>query len=76
MIVYKWKKETVNDEEELVPTLNQLEQDGWEIFNVLPTIKFETKRTFGVSVQLPSMVSHIVVARKKLESLNRSSVDG
>jgi hypothetical protein len=66
--MFKWKvARAVRDN--LEECLNDWQAEGWEIFNVIPTLSFvNTKIVMGVSAPLPQNVEYDIILRKKGES--------
>lgn len=62
--MFQWKVETVSAVQ-LESSLNRLEDAGWEIFNVVPTLKFENTKVVMATVSLPKEIEYNLVVRKR-----------
>tara|TARA_Y100000034_G_C6828569_1_gene373832 strand:+ start:703 stop:915 length:213 start_codon:yes stop_codon:yes gene_type:complete len=64
--MYNWKA-VKSGRNALEQSLNELEKDGWEVFNVIPTLSFvNTKIVMGVSAMLPQNVEYDILVRKRV----------
>lgn len=61
--MYDWKVDTVS--EDLQGALNKYDGDGWEIFAVVPTLKFENTKVVMATVSLPKQIEYNIVMRKR-----------
>ena len=53
------------EEGDLDEKLNGIEE-GWEVFNVMPNLRFErVKMGFGISVSLPCEITYTIVFKKE-----------
>lgn len=64
--MYEWKVDTVS--EGLESALNKYECEGWEIFAVVPTLKFENTKVVMATVSLPKQIEYNIVMRKRKSS--------
>jgi hypothetical protein len=64
--MYEWRVETVS--EGLEAALNKHEWEGWEIFSVVPTLKFENTKVVMATVSLPKQIEYNIVMRKRKSS--------
>lgn len=63
--MYTWKVASAN-REGLEGALNGFQEEGWEIFNIVPTLDFvNTKIVMGVSAPLPQNVEYDIICRKQ-----------
>jgi hypothetical protein len=63
--MYQWKVETCQIDV-LEEKLNFYQNCGWEIFQVVPTLKFENTNVVMTSVSLPKQIEYNIVMRKPI----------
>ena len=61
------------DHATLESKLNELESDGWEVFAVVPTLKFEKTKVVMATVSLPGNIEYNIIARKYGENPDSNS---
>ena len=49
--------------ETLESKLNELESEGWEIFAVVPSLRFEKTKVVMATVPLPGNIEYNIIAR-------------
>lgn len=59
-----WKVETVEKSADLESTLNALQQEGWEIYQIIPVPVLQDHKVMMVTVPLPVSYHYDIVLRK------------
>jgi hypothetical protein len=60
----KWKVVTVT-RDQMESSLNSYQQQGWEIFAVVPTLKFENTKVVMATVSLPKAIEYDLIMRRE-----------
>lgn len=60
---FEWKVATVKHNI-LEQALNEHQDQGWEIFAVVPTLRFESTKVVVATVQLPTEIEYNIILRR------------